>query len=77
MQDTTPPHIEPYTLTVLDAVGFSGCSRTRLFEAIRDGTLNSRQAGRRTLIFADSLRAWIDGLPPATERTRTIRKTGA
>jgi len=38
-------------------------SRTRIFEAIRDGTLTARKAGKSTVIEIDELRRWIRSLP--------------
>ena len=62
-QTTATP--APHTLTIQGAISYSGCSRSRLYDAIKAGQLEARQIGRRTLIVGDSLRAFLDGLPKA------------
>lgn len=61
----------PYAFTVTGAVTYSGCSRSRLYDAIKGGELDARQVGRRTLIVGDSLRAFLDRLPSTGARPRT------
>jgi hypothetical protein len=51
--------------TIEDAVKFSGLARTRLYILLADGKLEARKAGRRTLIMGDSLRHYLESLPPA------------
>jgi hypothetical protein len=55
--------------TIHGAGKASGLGRTSLYEAIGAGKIEARKAGNRTLILADSLRAYIAGLPPADIRT--------
>ncbi|MXP10758.1 helix-turn-helix domain-containing protein [Pseudoblastomonas halimionae] len=52
----------PIALTVQDAVKASGLSRSRIYEAMRD-SLPARKAGRRTLILASDLEAYLANLP--------------
>lgn len=52
----------PIALTVQDAVKVSGLSRSRIYEAMRGG-LPARKAGRRTLILAADLEAYLASLP--------------
>ena len=59
--------------TIADAARVSGLGRTTLYEAIGAGKIEARKAGNRTLIPADSLKAYIASLPPAD--IRTGRKT--
>lgn len=51
-----------------DLVETGPFGRTFLFEAIRDGKLVARKAGRATVILASDWQAFIDGLPTITRR---------
>jgi excisionase family DNA binding protein len=55
--------------TIADATKISGIGRTTLYEAIGRGEIEARKAGNRTLIPAESLRAFVAGLPKADIRT--------
>lgn len=55
--------------TIADAAKVSGLGRTSLYELIGAGKIEARKAGNRTLIPAESLRAYIASLPAATIRT--------
>ena len=55
--------MEPLALQIPDAVKLSGIGRSSIYEAIRDGRLPIRKAGRRTLILADDLRRFVSTLP--------------
>ncbi len=46
-------------------------SRTRIFQAIRDGELAAHKAGKATIIEIDELRRWVRSLP-----TRGRKLTG-
>jgi excisionase family DNA binding protein len=59
--------------TIADAVKVSGIGRTTLYELIGAEKIEARKAGNRTLIPADSLRAYIASLPPADIRTGQSR----
>jgi excisionase family DNA binding protein len=59
--------------TIADAVKASGIGRTSLYELIGAGKIEARKAGNRTLIPAESLRAYIASLPPADIRTGQAR----
>lgn len=37
--------------------------RDKIYAAIRDGQLEAKKAGRRTLIMSDALRRYLDALP--------------
>jgi excisionase family DNA binding protein len=50
-------------------VKISGIGRTTLYELIAAKKIDARKAGNRTLIPAESLRAYIAGLPKANIRT--------
>ena len=55
--------------TISDATKVSGLGRTTLYEAIGAGKIEARKAGNRTLIPAESLRAFLANLPVADIRT--------
>ena len=61
--------------TIADAVKISGIGRTTLYELIAAKKIDARKAGNRTLIPAESLRAFIAALPAAD--IRTVRKHGS
>ena len=61
--------IEILAHTIADATKISGLGRTTLYEAIGAGKIEARKAGNRTLIVADSLRAFLAALPKADIKT--------
>jgi hypothetical protein len=58
---------EPMALSIAGAVQATGnaVSRTRMFALIKAGEIDARRIGRRTVIIADSLRAYLDRAPAA------------
>jgi len=58
----------PENLTVAEAVSVFRIGRTRLFALIANGQIEAFKLGRRTLIRAESARAFIDRLPRICER---------
>jgi excisionase family DNA binding protein len=54
---------EVMALTITEAVRASGIGRTRLYELIRDGRIDARKDGSRTLVMPKSLRKYIASLP--------------
>ena len=54
---------EKMAFSIEEAALRSGLGRDKIYEEIRDGRLEARKAGRRTLIMADSLRKYLDQLP--------------
>lgn len=50
-------------LNVAEAAVFSGVCRDMIYEAIRNGQLRARKAGRRTLILRSDLEAYLRNLP--------------
>ena len=53
----------PIFVTIPSAVEASGCSRTRIYDALKRGDLSARKAGRRTLINFADLQAYLASLP--------------
>ena len=51
-------------LSVAEAAVEAGVGRDQVYQAIRQGRLEARKWGRRTLITHDALRRFLNGLPP-------------
>jgi excisionase family DNA binding protein len=51
------------TYSVAEACQLLSVGRTTLYHAIKNGELQVAKIGRRTVIRADLLRAFVDGLP--------------
>lgn len=52
-------------ITIVQAVHMFGIGRTKLYELIQRGDIEAIKLGRRTLVRAQSARAFIDSLPRA------------
>jgi excisionase family DNA binding protein len=46
-----------------EAAASAGVSRTKIFDAIRDGALTARKSGKATIIEPPELQRWIRSLP--------------
>jgi hypothetical protein len=55
---------QPLAHTIADATRVSGISRSALYLAIGRGDLAARKLGKRTLILACDLAAFLNRLPP-------------
>ena len=56
--------VAPIAYTIRCAVMASGLSRSRIYELLARGVLKARKDGRKTLVLADSLAAYVGSLPP-------------
>jgi excisionase family DNA binding protein len=50
--------------SVDEAAVRAGLGRDRIYDAIRNGDLVARKFGRRTLVTAEALQRFLNGLPP-------------
>jgi excisionase family DNA binding protein len=55
----TDPKINRLSNTIPEAVARTGCSRTKLYEAIQRGELAIIKLGHRTLILEADLKKWL------------------
>ena len=54
---------ERATYSVKETAAIAGVSRDKVYQAIKDGQLEARKWGRRTIIPADALRRFLTDLP--------------
>jgi hypothetical protein len=65
MQNETTGIPPVLTMSVANAVKWSGLSRSELYRQLAAGTIRAVKLRTRTFIVADSLRAFIASLPSA------------
>lgn len=71
------PRPEPLAYSIADACALLSLGRTTIFAAIARGELKSKKVGRRTLIAAQDLKAWLDSCPAGTAAGATEAGHGA
>lgn len=62
---TAPVLNHKLSLSVEEAAEATGIGRSKLYEAMRDGLLQARKFGRRTIILRDDLERFLSALPKA------------
>jgi len=55
----------PLAYSVEEAAGAAGLGRNKIYEAVTAGLLPAKKVGKRTIILAEDLRAYLVGLPAA------------
>lgn len=64
MQPNETP-VPPLAYSIAGATACTGLPRTTIFNAIKQGQIEARKSGRRTVVIGDSLRAFVADLPAA------------
>lgn len=57
--------LEREGLSIAEACAMAGLGRTKLYEAISDGTLRARKCGKRTIVLRQDLHRFLSALPTA------------
>ena len=58
-------HMPREGLSVAEACAVAGIGRTKIYQAISEGSLKARKCGKRTLVLRDDLRDFLAALPGA------------
>jgi excisionase family DNA binding protein len=53
----------PLAYSIPETCVLANCSRTVLYQKISSGELRAVKCGRRTLVLANDIRAWLEALP--------------
>lgn len=56
-------NFQPLAYSIEAACKATGIGRSAIYEELRSGALRARKFGRRTVILADDLRAWLESFP--------------
>jgi excisionase family DNA binding protein len=57
-------------LSIVEACAVAGIGRTKLYQAIAEGSLRARKYGKRRIILRDDLRQFLAGLPVVASQGR-------
>ena len=68
MTDAQNRELPRFSYSLDEAAIVTGLSRTRLFQAVRDGRLTVRKDGKSTLVLAEDLSAYLKSLPVKGKR---------
>jgi excisionase family DNA binding protein len=60
---TTNDELQREGLSIMEACAVAGIGRTKLYQAIADGSLIARKYGKRRIILRDDLRKFLFALP--------------
>jgi excisionase family DNA binding protein len=52
-------------LSIAEACAMAGLGRTKIYEAIAEGSLKARKCGKRTIVLRNELRDFLASLPSA------------
>jgi hypothetical protein len=58
------PHLDREGYSIPEAAVVASIGRTKIYQAINDGSLIARKHGKRTIILRDDHRAFLPALPP-------------
>ena len=61
-------------LSVPEACTVAGIGRTKIYQAIAEGSLKVRKYGKRTIILRDDLRQFLAALPVITRQVGSPRE---
>lgn len=61
--DTNTSDLQREGLSIGEACSVAGIGRTKIYEAISDGTLKARKFGKRTIILRGDLQEFLNALP--------------
>ncbi len=61
--NTNVQELQREGLSISEACRIAGIGRTKLYEAITNGTLTARKYGKRTIILRSDLQAFLAALP--------------
>ncbi len=66
------PQATRLAFSITDVCEVTALGRTTIYAAIKDGALVARKHGRRTVVLADDLSAFLRGLPATKPVSRAV-----